>query len=94
VIELSRHLILQITHLATSKDGPTLMGKSGIPWVDATFDWAVLFLLDLAQFLGISYEEINIWIFLVLWPVLTVILITWIVKLALRCRKLGQEVNP
>jgi hypothetical protein len=70
-----------------------VMGKSGIPWVDATFDWAVLLLAEIARFLGISYEEINIWIFLILWPMFTVILIASIVKLALRCRKLEQETH-
>ena len=62
--------------------------------MDNLFDACVEFLRWLGNMVGLSYKEINIWIFLVLWPVLTVILITWIVKLALRCRKLGQEVNP
>ncbi len=63
------------------------MGNSGIPWVDAVFDWAVYLLADTAKLLGISYEEVNIWIFLVAWPLLTFGLAIWIVVLTVKYRK-------
>jgi hypothetical protein len=57
------------------------MGNSGIPWVDAIFDWAVYLLADIARFLGMSYEELNIWIFLVAWPLITISMAICIVAL-------------
>ena len=42
------------------------MEKSGINWIDITFDWCVNFLNKVAGFLGISYEEINIWLFVII----------------------------
>jgi hypothetical protein len=63
------------------------MGNSGIPWVDAIFDWAVYLLADTAKLLGMSYEEVNIWIFLVAWPLLTIGMAIWIAVLIVKCRK-------
>ena len=57
------------------------MGKSGILWIDAIYDWCILLLVDVALFLGITYEEINVWLFCILWPLVTVIqtcLIIWL----------------
>jgi len=45
------------------------MANSGIPWIDVTFDWCVRFLYELASVLNISYEEINVWLFVVALPV-------------------------
>lgn len=64
-----------------------LMGNSGIPWVDAIFDWAVFLLADTARLLGMSYEEVNIWIFLVAWPLITIGMAIWIVALKMKYRK-------
>lgn len=49
--------------------------RSGVGWIDALFDLCVRFLLWLADLLGMSYNEINIWIFCVLWPLFTLALI-------------------
>ena len=57
------------------------MAKSGIPWIDSVFDWCVYLLVDAARFLGVTYEEINVWLFCILWPLVTVIqtcLIVWL----------------
>lgn len=48
------------------------MGESGVYWVDQLFKLCVMLLVDLANWIGISYEEINIWIFVIIWPLLTV----------------------
>ena len=53
----------------------TTLGASGDATIDYIFQMCVAFLSDLAKLLGISYEEINIWIFIVLWPILTAYLI-------------------
>ncbi len=57
------------------------MAKSRIPWIDSVFDWCVYLLVDAARFLGVTYEEINVWLFCILWPLVTVIqtcLIVWL----------------
>ena len=45
------------------------MANSGIYWIDVTFDWCVNFLYKIASLLGLSYEEINIWLFVVIGPI-------------------------
>ena len=49
------------------------MGESGVGWVDAIFKICVYILVDLADFIGISYEAINIWIFVIIQPLLIII---------------------
>ena len=46
------------------------MANSGIYWIDITFDWCVNLLYKIAGILGISYEEINIWLFVIIGPIL------------------------
>tara|TARA_R110000796_G_scaffold58375_2_gene134732 strand:- start:1441 stop:1713 length:273 start_codon:yes stop_codon:yes gene_type:complete len=64
------------------------MGGSGIDWIDTVFRMCVILLVDLAGLLGISYEEINIWIFVIIWPALTILGLVWIIFLTFRLRKL------
>lgn len=47
--------------------------------MDQIFDWCVNVLVYWAGILGITYKEINVWVFVIIWPVLTVILIGIIV---------------
>jgi len=44
------------------------MGSSGIEYIDSIFKLCVIILVDLANILGISYEAINIIIFIFLQP--------------------------
>ena len=60
------------------------MANSGIAWIDQTFNFCVYLLYDLANILGISYEEINVWIFCVIWPVASLILFAEVIKLRLK----------
>ena len=48
------------------------MANSGIFWIDTIFDWCVYLLYDAAQLLGISYEEINVWLFVFILPLILV----------------------
>ena len=50
------------------------MANSGIGWIDTIFNWAVYGLVWIAQLLGITYEEINVWLFCVAWPLFTLAL--------------------
>jgi len=43
--------------------------------INHMFDWCVQFLVWLGGLLGMSYESINVWIFCILWPVLTATLV-------------------
>lgn len=49
--------------------------------VDQLFDICVEILVWMAKGLNMTYNEINIWIFCIIWPILTLFLIGWIVKL-------------
>ena len=57
------------------------MANSDIPWIDITFNWAVRALYQLAEVLGMTYEEINVWLFCVAWPLVTLAMVAVIVKL-------------
>ena len=51
------------------------MASSGIPWIDNVFDWSVIALVECAKHLGITYEETNVWLFCVAWPLVMVAVI-------------------
>ena len=44
------------------------MANSGIYWIDVTFDWCVRLLYQVAHLIGITYEEINVWLFVIVFP--------------------------
>ena len=50
------------------------MGNSGNQILDFIFKICVIFLVDLAKIVGISYEAIDIIIFVILQPILIIIL--------------------
>ena len=56
------------------------MASSGIPWIDNVFDWSVIALVECAKLLGITYQEINVWLFCVAWPLVTLAMVAVIVK--------------
>ena len=60
-------------------DAYNSMGSSGFEIIDFIFKVCVIVLVDLANFLGISYEAINIIIFVLLQPGLILLFLTlWI----------------
>ena len=44
------------------------------------FDWCVRVLIYWARIFGITYKEINVWVFIILWPILTIGLTAIILK--------------
>ena len=44
------------------------MANSGIIWIDTVFDFCVRLLYQIANLVGISYEEINVWLFVIILP--------------------------
>lgn len=62
------------------------MANSGIPWIDAVFDWCVILLYDTANLLGITYEEINVWLFVIILPIVLIISISVNLILIWKCK--------
>ena len=60
------------------------MANSGIYWIDVIYNFCVLLLIDTAKFLGISYEEINVWLFVVIWPLLSLVLFAEVIRLRIK----------
>jgi len=58
--------------------------------MDQIFDWCVNVLVYWAGILGITYKEINVWVFVIIWPVLTILLISIIVVQYRTIRKLSE----
>ena len=42
------------------------MANSGIYWIDITFDYCVRLLYQFAGMMGITHEEINVWLFVII----------------------------
>ena len=60
------------------------MANSGIEWIDTIFNFCVRLLYDVANILGISYEEINVWLFGVIWPFLSLVLFAEVIRLRIK----------
>ena len=58
--------------------------------IDAIFNGCVLLLLFLADQLGVSYEAINVWVFVFIWPVLTLSLMATVIRQWMMMRELLQ----
>jgi hypothetical protein len=58
--------------------------------MDQIFDWCVDVLVNGAGVLGITYKEINVWAFVIIWPLLTMMLIGIIVLQHRTIRKLSK----
>ena len=59
--------------------------------MDQIFDWCVNVLVYGAGMLGITYKEINVWVFVIIWPILTLVLIGIIVFQQRAIRKLSKR---
>lgn len=61
--------------------------------IEAIFDQCVYLLVFLADQVGMTYKEINVWIFVFIWPVFTFGLIGLAILQQLRIRSLLTEVR-
>ena len=59
--------------------------------VDFLFNLAVRYLYALAEFFGITYEEINVWIFVVSWPLSLIVAALWITYLLYKVKRLQRS---
>ena len=62
--------------------------------MDSIFDWCVQVLVYWADIFGITYKEINVWVFVIIWPILTIILTTIILKQRQVIRRLTKSKIP
>jgi len=60
------------------------MANSGIYWIDETFNFCVRLLYDIGAILGISYEEVNVWLFCIIWPLLSLVLFAEVIRLRMK----------
>ena len=59
--------------------------------MDQIFDWCVAILVYWANVLGITYKEINVWVFVIIWPTLTILLISIIFRQGRKTRQLLKD---
>ena len=69
------------------------MANSGIAWIDIIFNWAVIALYEVARWFGITYEEINVWLFCVAWPIFTLLLVYAVCFLVRQNHQLRREAH-
>ena len=67
------------------------MANSGIVWIDIIFDWCVIFLHDTAHLIGISYEEINVWLFVIIAPILLFFSVGLNIYLIKKIKRINRE---
>jgi hypothetical protein len=58
--------------------------------MDVIFDWCVEILVYFAGLLGITYKEINVWVFVIIWPIVTLTLIALVIIQRVRIQSLQR----
>ena len=59
--------------------------------MDKIFDWCVEILIYWANVFGITYKEINVWVFVIIWPIMTILLIGILVVQRRKIQQLSRE---
>ena len=59
--------------------------------MDQVFDWCVNVLVYWAGIFGITYKEINVWVFVIIWPILTIVLVALIIWQRQRIQQLAKK---
>ena len=60
-------------------------------FINGFFDWCVHILIKGANVLGISYQEINIWVFCIIEPIVFLLMAYIIIRQMIRIKKLKQH---
>ena len=67
-------------------------------WINAAFEWCLEFLTYLAQDLGTTYQALNVWLFVIIFPALLlvslIINLYFILKPAVQERVVHKEAIP
>jgi len=66
------------------------MNKWRQKMMDQIFDWCVSILVYWAGIFGITYKEINVWVFVIIWPILTIVLAAVIIWQQKRIQQLSK----
>lgn len=64
---------------------------SSSDFINKLFDLCVDLLIWLGDLLGISYEAINIWIFVIIEPIIFIIMLILIIRYRLKIKKLTNQ---
>ena len=59
--------------------------------MDIIFNWCVNVLVYWAGIIGITYKEINVWVFVIIWPVITALLVLIIFVQQRKIQQLSQK---
>ena len=70
------------------------MANSGVVWIDTVFNWYVRLLYDIAAIMGITYEEINVYVFVIIGPLVLLLSILSNIYLLFRIRENSPTKNP
>jgi hypothetical protein len=58
--------------------------------MDQIFDWCVWVLVYWSDIFGMTYKEINVWVFVIIWPILTIIMTVIMIRQWQKIRQLTQ----
>ncbi|HEX2995841.1 MAG TPA: hypothetical protein VHP14_13530 [Anaerolineales bacterium] len=58
--------------------------------INQIFDWCVAVLVYWAGVLGMTYKEINVWVFVIVWPIVTLVLIAIIILQQRKIKRLSK----
>ena len=60
-------------------------------WINYTFDWCVRLLEHTAYLLGLTYQEINVWLFCIILPIIFLIMMIQIIMLKIKVNSLKKS---
>jgi len=60
-------------------------------WINYTFDWCVRLLEQTAYLLGLTYQEINVWLFCIILPIILLIMTIQIIMLKIKVNSLKKS---
>jgi uncharacterized membrane protein YfhO len=58
---------------------------------DTFFNWCVDVLIFISRNMGVTYEEANIAIFVIIHPLITLLLLSFIIRLKIKIKKLNKD---
>jgi len=59
--------------------------------IHTVFQWCVGVLYAAGEWLGIGYEAINVWVFVIVWPIVTLALLAVVVAQGRALRRLRRQ---
>lgn len=60
---------------------------------DNVFKWCVQLLIVVGDKMGMTYEEINVWVFCIIEPITFTLMLAWIIYLLIRVYKLKSAIR-